>query len=67
MWWIPMPLVLDVLGDGRFLRRGLQQLDLGLAQHEERRADLLVGDLFDRITFQAQYVFPIGNRLIQTL
>ena len=41
------------------------QLDLRLAQLEERRADFLVGNLFDRITFQTQYVFPIGNRLIQ--
>ena len=39
--------------------------DLRLAQLEERRADFLVGNLFDRITFQTQYVFPIGNRLIQ--
>ena len=59
-------LVLDELGDGRFGRRRLEQLDLRLAQLEERRADFLVGNLFDRITFQTQYVFPIGNRLIQT-
>ena len=58
-------LVLDELGDGRFGRRRLEQLDLRLAQLEERRADFLVGNLFDRITFQTQYVFPIGNRLIQ--
>ena len=48
--------VLDEFGDGRLLRSGFQQFDLGLPQHEKRRAHLLVGDLFDGIAFQAQYV-----------
>ena len=59
--------VLDILGDRRILRRGLQQLDLRLAQHEEGRAHLLVGDLLDRIALQAQYVLPVGNGFIQAL
>ena len=59
--------VLDVLGDGRVLRSGFQQLDLGLAEHEEGRADLLVGNLLDGIAFQAQYVLPVGNGFIQAL
>ena len=59
--------VFDVLGDGRLLRSGLQQFDLGLTEHEERRADLLVCDLFDGIALQAQNVLPIGNCFIEAL
>ena len=59
--------VFDELGDRGLLRRGLQQFDLGLPQHEERRADLLIGHLLDGVTLQSQYVFPIGNRLVETL
>ena len=46
---------------------GSSNFDLGLPQHEERRADLLVGDLLDGIALQAQYVLPVGNRLVETL
>ena len=40
-------LVLDVLGDGRILRSGLQELNLGLTQHEECRANLLGSHLLE--------------------
>ncbi len=46
---------------------GSSRLDLRLAQHEEGRAHLLVGDLLDRIALQAQYVLPVGNGFIQAL
>ena len=44
-----------------------EQFDLGLAQFEEGRAHLLVGHFLDRVTFQAQYVLPVGNRFIEAL
>ena len=59
--------VFDELGDGRLLRSGFEQFDFGLAQHEERRANLLVGHFLDRITFQTDHVFPIGDCLIKAL
>ena len=59
--------VLDELGDGRLLGGRLQQLDLGLAQQEESRAHLLVGDLLDGVTLQTQHALPVGNGFIQAL
>ena len=59
--------LLDEPCDRRILRRRFEQFDLGLAQFEEGRAHLLVGHFLDRVTFQAQYVLPVGNRFIEAL
>ncbi len=65
MWWTPSPrfsINLATLGT-----RGLEKFDLRVAHFEECGANLLVGDLFDVVTFESQHVFVVGDGFFEIL
>ena len=58
---------LDEAGDSSVRRGALEQLELGLSDFEESGSYFLVGNLFDRVAFEAQHVLVIRNSLVQRL
>ena len=53
--------------DGSVRRSAFQQFELGLSDFEECGLYFLVGNLFDRVAFEAQHVLIVGNSLVQRL
>ena len=62
----PLPPLGKKTGDGTVGGGGFQQLDLRLADPEERRADLLVGHLFDGIARCSEELLEDRDRIRKT-
>ncbi len=62
-----LTLLLDELADRAFRIGRLEQLDLRLADLEERRANLLLLDLLDGIALHAQLLFPERDGFVKAL
>lgn len=58
-------ILFDERGDSAFGAGRFEEFDFDLTAFEESGTDLLVGDLFDSVAFEAHNIFPIADSFVK--